>query len=289
VSCEYIGVTNRKLFKVWRCGEFMKTYGISEGLYKEIEKKLYALEDMDVFKRVLKCQNLRKKVIEENSQIHSYRIEHPTNGVPFCVPRNKCKREIKKGIWNIKDAFNWGLQNFDQENFRESLIRGIAQRITPELYENSEAQYRSNGTAIKGASVTPPYPEKLVYYEIPWFENFMNRELKCPKIRNQIETAIFAHLHLARMHPFKDGNGRTSRTMQDVILDEHGIPLPVIEAGERMTYYQLLDGAVDGWKDRNGRERGELSNGEKLFYDFIAGKINLSLDKIINSCYHSLI
>jgi len=94
--------------------------------------------------------------------------------------------------------------------------------------------------------------------------------------------AIYAHFHMARIHPFIDGNGRTSRVTQDIILNSYGFPLPIIPSGERVTYYDCLEQAVGGWRDKRGREKfNGPSEGERLFYDFIAGKINSSLDSVL--------
>jgi Fic family protein len=260
--------------------------GISRGLARELKNKAKLLESSFNSTKALKFKELELRAIKKNAQIHSYRIEHRGESIPFSVPRNNGKREIKQGINHITDAFQWGRKNFNSYDFDESFIRRIAARITPELYDNAEiAQYRTKGTAIVGASVTPPYPYKLINYEIPWFENSFKEQLKCPNLINKIESAIFAHLHIARMHPFEDGNGRTSRAVQDITLEHYGVPLPVIEAGERMTYYKILDRAVDEWKDKSTRD-SDLSEGEKLFYDFIAGKINMSLDKILYPSQH---
>mgnify|MGYP001558514379 CR=1 FL=1 len=257
---------------------------ISKEVEEDIQKKLLILEKLNCSKRFLSCHKLTRKVIAERSQIQSYRIEHPNEGVPFSVPRNKKKMEIKNGIKDIMNAFTWGKNNFDPNNFRESFVREIAGRITPNAYIEDTASYRESGVRITGSNVTPPYPEKLVRYEIPWFEKSMN-ELLRRESGTGIEPAIFAHFHVARMHPFVDGNGRTSRTLQDVILDHCNIPLPVIQAAERMFYYKLLDQAIYSWKNRGGRDSdGILSKEERLFYDFMAGKINISLDKILRTC-----
>ena len=70
--------------------------------------------------------------------------------------------------------------------------------------------------------------------------------------------------------------------MQDLILDSAGLPPPIIEAGERETYYQLLDKAVSDWKaEKNWENEGLVTSGEKLFYTFMAGKVNSSLDKLV--------
>ena len=266
----------------------MKHQYISKGLEDDIHQKLLLLEKEDVPKRVLCCRKLARKAIEENAQIQSYRIEHPNEEVPFSVPRNRNRGEIKNGIKDIANAFAWGRENFHPANFKESFVRGIAGRITPHLYNGNTAEYRETGTRVKGSSVTPPYPEKLIKYEIPWFEESMGEHLKDETI-NRIEPAIFTHFHVARMHPFVDGNGRTSRTIQDVILDHYNIPLPIIQAAERMFYYQLLDESISAWRDRGGKDSNkDLSKEERRFYDFMAGKINISLDKILRNC-HGLI
>ena len=258
---------------------------IPKQLANEIKERYNFLEQFEESERKTKSRKIKKRVVEKNAQIHSYRLENPKSGVPFSVPRNKDKRSIKNGIKNIEDAFRWGKKNFDPETFKESFIREIARRIMPELYAGI-GMYRDMGTRITGSRVTPPYPYKLINYEIPEFVESMNRQLTCQNIINRIETAIYAHFHVARMHPFIDGNGRASRTLQNVILDYFDIPLPVIEAGERITYYQILDKAVYDWthKKSTGEIKHGATEGEQLFYNFIAGKINNSLDKIISSC-----
>ncbi len=263
----------------------MKSRYVSEVLGEDINQKILLLEKEDSSQRLLSCHKLARKAIEENAQIQSYRIEHPNERVPFSVPRNRNRGEIKNGIEDIANAFAWGRKNFDPANFKESFVRGIAGRITPSIYNDKIAEYRETGTRVTSSSVTPPDPYKLIKYEIPWFEESMGEHLKDETI-NKIEPAIFAHFHVARMHPLVDGNGRTSRTFQDVILDHYNIPLPVIQAAERMFYYQLLDEAIFAWKNREGRNSDKgLSKEERRFYDFMAGKINISLDKILRNCH----
>jgi hypothetical protein len=61
--------------------------------------------------------------------------------------------------------------------------------------------------------------------------------------------AIMAHLYLAWIHPFGDGNGRTARLLEFHILLEAGVPLPVAHLlsdhsnRTRAEYYRQLDRA----------------------------------------------
>lgn len=244
---------------------------------KEIKENLKGLYS-------LFCRSHIKSVIEKNAQIHSYKMEYPDLQVPYSVP--KAKREIKEGAENIRDAFRWGRKNFNLNNIDEEFIKQIAWRITPELYSGKTAEYRE--TNVRLGSVTPPYPAKVKDKEMPGFIESLKEQFKCEDLINKIESAIYSHLHLVRIHPFWDGNGRTSRVLQDLILDYHNIPLPIIEAGERNTYYQCLDKAVYDWKTKkdSGEVKHGATEGESLFYNFIAGKINVSLDKLVG-CINS--
>lgn len=254
-------------------------------LMNEIRIKHKLLTDKKSYGLTMQCKKLALNKIKKSTHIHSYRIENPDSRVPFSVSRNNKKKYIKEGIKNIERAFNWGVQHFNPSEFEESFIREIAGKITPEFYDIDIAKYRDSGIQITGASITPPYPYKFLNYELPDFIKSLKKQLECSNVVNKIESAIFAHLQIARIHPFVDGNGRTARTIQDIILHYYGIPIPLIESGERHTYYKCLDEAVVGLDTKKAFDiKNGASEGERLFYTFIAGKINASYDKILSGC-----
>jgi Fic family protein len=61
--------------------------------------------------------------------------------------------------------------------------------------------------------------------------------------------AILAHLYLAWIHPFGDGNGRTSRLIEVHVLTHAGVPMPAAHLmsnhynSTRSEYYRQLDQA----------------------------------------------
>lgn len=58
---------------------------------------------------------------------------------------------------------------------------------------------------------------------------------------NPIEKAAWVHAEFVVIHPFEDGNGRTSRMLMNYILMENGY-LPVnIESENKISYYEALD------------------------------------------------
>lgn len=105
-----------------------------------------------------------------------------------------------------------------------------------------------------------------------------NEDLKVPFA---LIRAIVAHLYLAWIHPFGDGNGRTARLMEFHILFSSGIPLPAAHLlsdhynRTRTQYYRELDrasklngdlmpfiryatqGFLDGLRDQLGRVKNQ--------------------------------
>ncbi len=96
--------------------------------------------------------------------------------------------------------------------------------------------YRNEEVFISGASHTPPARNEM-YVQI---KNFF-ADLKCKKDLNPIELAAWTHAEFVRIHPFQDGNGRTSRLIMNYQLMSCGF-LPVSIAKEnKLDYYNALD------------------------------------------------
>ena len=73
-----------------------------------------------------------------------------------------------------------------------------------------------------------------------------NREWEIPYA---LLKAVMAHLYIAWIHPFDDGNGRTARLMELQILLAAGVPMPATHLlsnhynATRAEYYRQLDAA----------------------------------------------
>lgn len=61
-----------------------------------------------------------------------------------------------------------------------------------------------------------------------------------------IELAALTHYKLVTIHPFFDGNGRTSRLLMNLILMQVGFPPVIVPKEEKHRYYQTLDAANKG-------------------------------------------
>jgi len=61
-----------------------------------------------------------------------------------------------------------------------------------------------------------------------------------------IRFAALAHYKLVYIHPFSDGNGRTSRLLMNLILMQAGYPPIIIRKQDRIKYYDNLQQANEG-------------------------------------------
>lgn len=96
--------------------------------------------------------------------------------------------------------------------------------------------YRDGPVRITGASFTPPTGDEM-YRELQMFY----ADFSWMKEKNPIEYAAWTHAEFVRIHPFADGNGRTSRMIMNYQLMSCGL-LPIsIQASDRLDYYRTLE------------------------------------------------
>lgn len=107
--------------------------------------------------------------------------------------------------------------------------------------------YRNQEVRISGAGHLPPVGNDM-YDQI---KGFYNDLVWKKSALNPIEYAAWTHAEFVRIHPFIDGNGRTSRLLMNYQLISDGF-LPVSVAKEnRLDYYNALEAyAVQGELER---------------------------------------
>jgi len=124
----------------------------------------------------------------------------------------------------------------------EILIRNLHQIIIQEIDKEWAGRYRNANVIIGGAKHTPPdalqVPQKMRDL-ITWLNAQKNKI-------NIVELAALLHHKLVYIHPFFDGNGRTSRLAMNLLLMQAGYPLVIILKNDRKKYYDVLSKADDG-------------------------------------------
>ena len=124
-----------------------------------------------------------------------------------------------------------------EEPFSEWQIRNIHQLILKNIDDHNAGRYRQQNVLISGATNTPPdytlLNDKMAHF-VDWY-NSESSQL------HPIERAAKVHSDFVGIHPFIDGNGRTSRLLMNLELMKAGYPPCVITVENRLAYYEALD------------------------------------------------
>ena len=140
-------------------------------------------------------------------------------------------------------AYLYELVEYEKKNtLSERLIKQIHTMIIRELDTTWAGRYRNAHVIIGGADHTPPDAldvPKQMQKLIAWIS-------KEKKNLHVVELAARVHHEFVHIHPFFDGNGRTSRLLMNLILMQASFPLSIVLKNDRKKYYRVLAQADTG-------------------------------------------
>ncbi|RKY52147.1 MAG: Fic family protein [Candidatus Neomarinimicrobiota bacterium] len=123
------------------------------------------------------------------------------------------------------------------EPLSEFDIKSIHSLILKNINDTDAGKYREMNVLISGASHKPPH-----FLELPQaMESFMTwYKIDAQKL-HPVERAARVHADFVKIHPFVDGNGRTSRLLMNLELMKSGFPPAILKVEDRLSYYEALD------------------------------------------------
>ena len=150
--------------------------------------------------------------------------------------------------------------------FSEYVLKQIHALVLHGIDRENAGIYRKMPVLITGSQHIPPQPYLLQPLMEAYFEFYEEHKLQLHPVVLSAEM----HERLVTIHPFIDGNGRTSRLLMNLILLQNGFPLAIIggDYENRMAYYDAL-------------EKSQGAEGRSAFIEFIAQKVKDSLERYI--------
>jgi len=124
-------------------------------------------------------------------------------------------------------------------SINEREVLSIHNLILRGIMPQDAGRYRNVQVMIKGSAHMPPQPymvsKEMEEYFI-WFDENKNK-------LHPVVLAAEMHERLVTIHPFIDGNGRTSRLVMNLILLQNGYIIANIKGDydSRMNYYNALE------------------------------------------------
>lgn len=169
-------------------------------------------------------------------------------------------REIYEVV-NHKKAFDYVKKHINEGNpLDENIIKDIHALLMDNIMVGGI--YRNVDVYISGARHTPPAPNEM-YSQIKAFYADLN-------VKNELEAihlAAWTHAEFVKIHPFVDGNGRTSRLIMNYQLMRNGFFAISIPKEERLTYFEKLETyAIEGDIEPFAEFIGELEERQLDLY-----------------------
>lgn len=170
-------------------------------------------------------------------------------------------------VINHRDAIFYIEEIVDKnELLSEWQIKNIHRLILKGINDENAGIYRDQQVFISGAKHIPPEPlhiQEQMEELMVWYEQEA-KEL------HPIARGAILHIIFVGIHPFIDGNGRTSRLLLNLELMKAGFPPIVIKAVNRLEYYEALD-------------KAHTQQDYKDFIQLVTVEVEDSLDLYLNS------
>ncbi len=229
--------------------EHFQSYEPKVRLSESIQKKLDYLEELQADLSLLRKNDSFRVVeaLELEYTFESNRIEGNTltlKETDLVVNKGltiagKSMQEHLEAI-NHKDAIEYVKQLVQSNSvLTERELLTIHNLVLRGIDPKNAGKYRNVQVMISGSEHQPPQPflvPKLMEDYFIWYSS--NRTRLHPVV-----LAAEMHERLVTIHPFIDGNGRTSRLIMNLILLQNGYVIANIKGDNstRMNYYEALE------------------------------------------------
>ena len=175
------------------------------------------------------------------------------------------QKYLQQEVKNIIDSCNWLADDLQENGAREidaAFCCDLNRRVLHDLRLEDGVQageIRKHqvvvGNIYRGA---PPEDCFFLLEKLCDTVQQIRAESEQDARATAILKALFAHIYLALIHPFSDGNGRTARLLEFYILLQHGFPSPT---GHLLSnHYNLTRTQYYSELDRISKSGGEVES-----------------------------
>lgn len=167
-------------------------------------------------------------------------------------------------VINHRDAINYAEEIVQKkESLSEWQIKNLHRLVLKGIDDEYAGVNRQGQVFISGAKNIPP-AHYLIQEKM---EKMMNWYYEDGVHLHPVERGAMLHAIFVGIHPFIDGNGRTSRLLLNLELMKEGFPPVVIKVENRLAYYEALDKAhmIEDYSDFIGLVEREVKDSLNLY------------------------
>ena len=249
-------------------------YTVTDKMLNYVSRIMKKVGEANYFESLNKYPNLRRKsriksihssLAIENNQLSLFDVEDVING--------KIVVGEQKDIQEVKNAYEAYEQIDKVAPYSLDDLKKV-QGILTFLLEKDAGKFRNHGEAVYDEDikifVAPPHKlvPSLMQKLFEWMDK--NKDIINPLILSSV-----FHYEFLFIHPFSDGNGRTARIWQTVILAHWEkifayLPIESMIKKNQNKYYKIIDNC-----NKNGNSTE--------FIEFMLKMINDTIDEVIIS------
>ena len=249
-------------------------YIVTDKMLNYVSRIMKKVGEANYFESLNKYPNLRRKsriksihssLAIENNQLSLFDVEDVING--------KIVVGEQKDIQEVKNAYEAYEQIDKVDPYSLDDLKKV-QGILTFLLEKDAGKFRNHGEAVYDGDikifVAPPHKlvPSLMQKLFEWMDKNKN-------IINPLILSSVFHYEFLFIHPFSDGNGRTARIWQTVILAHWEkifayLPIESMIKKNQNKYYKIIDNC-----NKNGNSTE--------FIEFMLKMINDTIDEVIIS------
>ena len=249
-------------------------YIVTDKMLNYVSRIMKKVGEANYFESLNKYPNLRRKsriksihssLAIENNQLSLFDVEDVING--------KIVIGEQKDIQEVKNAYEAYEQIDKVDPYSLDDLKKV-QGILTFLLEKDAGKFRNHGEAVYDGDikifVAPPHKlvPSLMEKLFEWMDK--NKDIINPLILSSV-----FHYEFLFIHPFSDGNGRTARIWQTVILAHWEkifayLPIESMIKKNQNKYYKIIDNC-----NKNGNSTE--------FIEFMLKMINDTIDEVIIS------
>ena len=170
------------------------------------------------------------------------------------------EQESKAAVLGYRNAMTYILQIADDPHFTysEGLIKSLHFMMLHHALDKSPGRWRPGVIYVRDEDTGKIVYEGPDAIEVPTLMGELTEALNATEATHPMVRAAMAHLNLAMVHPFRDGNGRMARALQTLVLAREGILVPEFASIEEYlgrntpAYYKVLADVGEGaWHPEN--------------------------------------
>ena len=221
-----------------------------------------SLERMPILRRNNKIKSVYSSLVIEANSLSLEQVKDVIAGKMVIGPQ----KDIQE-VNNAYKAYEM-IHNFDGFN-EQDLLK--AHGILTYLIDDESVRYRNHAEGVKDGDriifIAPP--EELVPKLMSDLFEWLNDDKETPIL---IKSCIF-HYEFVFIHPFKDGNGRTARLWQNVLLSKWNNIFEYLPIESQIKKYQ-----EDYYK---AISNSHINGNSNCFIEFMLKMIDETLDETI--------